>query len=78
MRITDIHTVWQRRSLIPESVPRETIPKARSKGSRSRKKIFRKMCIRDRDGVERPCDEKENEYLLQIRDSAGIPGHYEK
>ena len=30
------------------------------------------------DGVERPCDEKENEYLLQIRDSVGIPGHYEK
>lgn len=42
MRITDIPTVWQRRSLILESVPRETIPKARSKGSRSRKKIFRK------------------------------------
>ena len=30
------------------------------------------------DGAERPCDEKENEYLLQIRDSVGIPGHYEK
>ena len=42
MRITDILTVWQRRSLIPESVPREIIPKARSKESRSRKKIFRK------------------------------------
>ena len=27
------------------------------------------------DGIERPCDEKENEYLLQIRDSVGIPGH---
>ena len=27
------------------------------------------------DGIERPCDEKGNEYLLQIRDSVGIPGH---
>ena len=27
------------------------------------------------DGIERSCDEKENEYLLQIRDSVGILGH---
>lgn len=27
------------------------------------------------DGIERPCNEKENKYLLHIRDSVGIPGH---
>ena len=27
------------------------------------------------DGIERPCDEKGNEYLLQIRDSVGLPSH---
>ena len=27
------------------------------------------------DGIERPCDEKENKYLLHIRDSVGIPSH---
>ena len=27
------------------------------------------------DGIERPCDEKGNEYLLQIRDSVGFPSH---
>ena len=27
------------------------------------------------DGVERPCNEMENKYLLHIRDSVGIPGH---
>ena len=27
------------------------------------------------DGIERQCNEKENKYLLHIRDSVGIPGH---
>ena len=29
------------------------------------------------DGIERPRDEKENQYVLQIRESVGIPYDYE-